>query len=126
MLKLSSIFDYIHNGLVNGDERYVIINDEEVMDNKTGVKLFMCDDWFKLTHGDVVIVTMSDLLDEECKMIWNIKKLITDPEVLKDREENYQTLMQARREKLSSYFENPEPIVMKAPVVEVDATEYEG
>lgn len=107
-------------------ERYKIINDEHVLDIKTGVEYHLYDDYFKITYGDDKIAKMNDFTLDEQEIIWKIKQLITDPEKVKQRLEEYPTLVKQRREKLSELYENPNPTSTKIVVEEVDTEVYTG
>ncbi len=126
MLNLDSIFNYILKGIQGGDERFVIIDDEHILDKNTGVKFHLYDGWFKITRNDEVVVEMDNLSKVEHVTLWGIKKAITDPVTMKEREDNYATTTKLRREKLSDLFEYPEPIMVKSPVMEPDTEEYTG
>lgn len=127
MLNIASVLEYIKNGVQSGDSRYVVIGDEHVLDTNTGIKLHIYDDWFKLTHNDVVIATMRDFdTTKEQPVIWQIKHLITSPEVIEQRKANYLPDIKKRREELSYYFENPTPVQSKHVVMEDDTEEYTG
>lgn len=127
MLNIESILRHIKNGIVGGNERFVIIDDEHVIDNATGIKLHIYDDWFKVTHDDDVIATMRDFdIDIEQPIVWEIKALITPAELMEKKKSSYMSDIRSKREKLSGYFESPEPIVAKQPIVEEETTEYTG
>lgn len=126
MLNLTSIFNYINEGLKANDARFVIVDNEHVLDTKTGVKLHLYDGWLKITHNDELIAEMANLSEAEHSALWEIKRTVVGDDVMKQREDDYPTITKERRERLSNLFEHPEPIVSKAPAVEPDATEYEG
>lgn len=127
MLKIESILNYIRNKISDGSDRFAVIDDEHVLDANTGIKLHIYDDWFKLTRNGEVIATMQDFdTGIEQPIIWEIKKLITKPEVISDKQANYMPLIKERREMLSSYFESPEPITNKIVIAEDDAEVYIG
>tara|TARA_R110000764_G_scaffold9950_3_gene31158 strand:+ start:571 stop:954 length:384 start_codon:yes stop_codon:yes gene_type:complete len=127
MLNIASILKFIKKGLVSGAERYVVVDDEHVLDTDTGVKLHIYDDWFKLTHNDEVIATMRDFdTTVEQPIIWDIKRLITPPELIEKREESYMDDIKERREQFSNRFEYPEPVKGTNIEMEVDAEEYTG
>ncbi len=127
MLNISSVLKFIHKGIQSGNERYVVIDDEHVIDNMTGLKLHIYDDWFKITHDDDLVVTMRDFdTNVEQPIIWEIKALITKPEVIEMKKASYLTDIKARRENLSAYLENPTPVESKYVVMEDDTDEYTG
>lgn len=126
MLNIESILQYMHDQIVAGSERYKLIDDEHVLDTKTGVKFHLYDDWSKATYDGEVILKMSDLTTGEQQVLWKIKQMITDPTVAKKKREDYPILLKQRREKLSELFENPTPVMLKEPVVEADAEVYAG
>lgn len=126
MLNISSILKHIGKGVEAKDPRYHVLNDEHVLDSKTGVELHMYDDWFKATYKDEVIATMPDFTKNEQEVLWSIKQLVSNPEKVKYINENYTTLQKARREKLAALFESPTPIETGVPVEEAEATEYLG
>lgn len=125
MLKISSIIGFIENGVKNKDDRFVILNDEHILDSKTGVEFHLFDDDFKVTHGDKLIATKQDFSIEEQSCLMEIKELITDPQLSKERREKYPMELKKRRELFSDLFENPQPTVNKVEE-ETDTTEYVG
>ena len=126
MLNILSILKHIHNGIVHHDPRYIVTGDEHIHDSKSGVFLHVYDNWFKITYDDDNVVTQDDFTTEEQGVVWEIKKLITPPEVLKERAENYKPLQIERRKKLSELYQNPTPVGPAAPIAEKDTTEYTG
>ena len=126
MLNIHSIFKFILIGLQDKAERFVILDDEHVMDSNTGVELHLYDGWFKVTRGEEVIVEMDNLSDDEKSTLWEIKTEITNPVVMQERKDNYMGTTKKRREKLSDLFEYPEPIMVKSPIVETDTEDYVG
>ena len=126
MLKISSILHFIHKGVAAHDPRYVIKGYEHVNDTTTGITLHVYDDWFKFTYDDENVVVKEDFTPEEQAIIWEIKKLITPAEVLKERQDNYKPLQLARRRRLSDMYEKPAPKKMEAPIVEEGTEEYLG
>jgi hypothetical protein len=127
MLNIASILNVIKKGLVTGDSRYVVVDDEHVLDSNTGVNLHIYDDWFKLTHNDEVIATMRDFdTTVEQPIIWDIKRLITPPELIEKRKLSYMDDIKERREKLSYKFEHPEPIETTKIELEEGTLEYTG
>jgi len=126
MLKISSILSYIHSGIKQSMERFVIVDDQHIVDSNTGVELHMYDDWFKVTHNGEMIASHNDFTPEEKAVIGKIKSLITDPELQKERDDNYKEMIASRRKLFSDLYENPKPMVSKHPVEEEDADEYTG
>lgn len=126
MLRLASVFSHIHKALSGNDPRFIIENDEHVVDTATGVTYHIYNNWFKITYNDEVVATKDDFTPEEQQILWEVKKLITDPVVLKQKEENFIPFMKARREQLSMLYENPTPVNARVPLEEEGATEYTG
>lgn len=126
MLNISSILIHIHNGIVNKDSRFTILDEEHILDNKTDVEFHLYDDWLKATYDDEVIITINDFTKEEQDILQKIKQLIVDPIKYKERKDNHMLLVKSRREKLASLFETPTPINKASVVAETDTTEYTG
>ena len=126
MLNILSILKYMHTNLPHDKERYVVLDSEHIMDTKTGVELHTYDDWFKFTRDGETVAKMSDFTPQEQEVVWEIKKSITDPAVIKKMEEDYPVRLKERREALSNLFEYPEPVINKNPVMEEDTEEYQG
>jgi len=125
MLKISSILEFIKKGLKERSERFVILDDEHVMDNETGVELHLFDKNFKITHGDKVVLTTNDLATQEQDIVMAIKEIITSPEKSKELRGKYFNETRLRREEFSSLFEDPrKPISDK--LIEDDTDEYLG
>jgi hypothetical protein len=124
MLSIYSILKYIKTNLT--DPRYKKLDEEHIMDSKTGIEIHMYDDWFKITKGDDVIATMGDFTPEEQECIWEIKQEVADPIKSKAKEENYYKDMYDRRSHISMLFESPEPIKNKEPIVEPNTEVYKG
>jgi hypothetical protein len=126
MLSISSVLEFIKRAVDEKDPRYDVLNDEHVLDLKSGVELHMYDDWFKVTYKDEVIATKTDFTKKEQDIIWTIKQAISDPEDAKFKDDNYTELQKGRREKLSALFESPTPVDEGLPEEEADTTDYQG
>lgn len=126
MLDIQSILTFMMNGIAQQDPRFVVEDDEHIIDTKTGINLHVYDNWFKVTHEDSNVVTKEDFTSDEQMTVWSIKKLITAPEVLKQREVDYKPLQIARRKYLSDLFENPIPLDDNKPKAEPGAATYIG
>jgi len=127
MLNIASVLNFIKKGLAEGLERYVVNDDEHIIDKLSGVELHIYDDWFKITHQGKVIATMRDFdTTIEQPIVWDIKALITSPDVMSDRKENFMVDIKQRRGVLSDIFENPEPVVNEGIVLEDETEEYNG
>ena len=126
MLNIHSVLKFILLGLEDAVERFKIVDDEHVIDSHTGVELHLYDGWFKLTRGDDVIIEMINFSEDEKQVLWDIKTIITEPATMKEREDNYISNTQKRRQKLSDLFENPQPLKVKSPVMETGTVDYTG
>ena len=126
MLNIQSILAHIKEGVAKEDPRFIVKGDEHVTDTHTGITLHVYDNWFKVTYEDENVVTMDDFTKEEQHCIWEIKKLITDPVVLQQRETDYKPLQIERRKYFSTLYEHPTPLPDRAPTPEVDTTPYSG
>ena len=69
---------------------------------------------------------MAYFTQDEQATLFEIKKLITDPDVVAEKKAQYPAKLKAVRENLSMLFEQPEPVTNTDPVAEVGAVEYEG
>jgi len=129
MLNIESVLEYIRDEIMADSERFEILSDEHVLDTKTGVKLHVYDDWFKMTRDGETIATMRDFdTGIEQPIIWQIKGLITDPELMEQKKLDYMPMIKERRKVLSDLFEDPEPVNYedKEVVTEVGTTKYIG
>lgn len=126
MLNLLSVLKFIESGVINRDARFTILDDRHVMDEKTGVEIHMYDDDFKLTYNGEIVAKPKHFTMEEQEVVWAIKEFITDPDKMAQRKEEYPRMIKEEREKLSMYFENPNPPNPKVAVAEEDSTEYAG
>lgn len=126
MLQITSILSHIHKGVASQDPRFIVTGDEHVLDTKTGTTLHVYDNWFKVTYEDENVVVKEDFTTDEQNIVWEIKKLITPAEVLKEREANHKPLQIARRAKFSAHYENPTPQAVNAPEAEENADIYMG
>ncbi len=126
MLDIQSILEYISDGVSSGLERFSI-GEDSVLDTKTGVEIHVYDDWFKLTRGGEVVATMQDFdAGVEQPVIWQIKQLISDPDVMEQKKQDHLIMIKERRKLLSELFESPEPIVNNEIVAESGTTKYSG
>lgn len=126
MLSIKSILSYILTGIGKKDPRFTVVDDEHVLDNKTGITLHVYDNWFKLSYENKSVATKDDFTESEQGIIWEIKQAITDPVVLRQRQLDYKPLQIARRNRLSNLYEKPTPIVNNTPQEEADAVLYSG
>lgn len=126
MLNIESILNHVLQSVLAGDERYEVVDDEHIVDRKTGVSIHVYDDWFKVTHGDEVVVTKNDFTPVEQSIFWKIKNTITSAETRANKENNYKALQETRRVHLSSLYEKPTPLDDNLPVAEVGAEVYTG
>ncbi|AHK11740.1 hypothetical protein S144_26 [Shewanella sp. phage 1/44] len=126
MLNISSILKFVLNELKTDTGRIVKIDEQHFLDTATGVEYHLYDDVFKMTHDDVEVAKTDCFTHDEQAIVWEMKKLITDPEIAAQRKSEYPKLIKSKREGFSKLYENPMPTVNTNPMVEVDATEYVG
>jgi len=126
MLALISVLNYVKNGVAKKDPRFTVIDDEHIMDTKTGIEFHIYDDYFQMTHGDDVVGKPNYFTKQEQATVWEIKQLITDPAKASARKEAYPAMIGSKREYLSSLFESPMPMNTGLPKAEVGAREYAG
>lgn len=124
MLNILTILSYIKSNLHDPEGRFSIIDDEHIIDTKTGVELHMYDDVFKMTHGNAVVATIHDTTLDEQTVVWEIKQMITDPEKAQKRLAERPQKIKERRARLSELFENPTPI--HTLETEPEAVAYNG
>ena len=125
MLNIKSILKFILTSMEEGVDRFVVLNDEHVLDSKTGIEFHLFDEDFKVTHGDKVIATKNDFSEEEQSCVMQLKYKITDPTLSKERKEKYPMELKARREHFAALFETPEPTI-KTMIEEEVTVEYTG
>lgn len=126
MLNLLSVLKHVSSGIQEEEPRYIVQDDEHILDMKSGVLFHVYDNWFKLTYEDKNVITKDDFTVEEQEQFWEIKKLITAQEKLLEMKENYKPLQIERRNKMSDLFENPVPVNPLKPVEEEGTTTYIG
>ncbi len=126
MLELKSILTHVLNGIKNKDQRYIVKDDEHVVDTKTGVTYHLYDEWVKLTHEGESVIFKENFLESEQGLIWEIKGIITPPEVSENKTKNYKAISADRRKKLSDLYENPAPLTEAMPIAEEGAETYQG
>lgn len=122
MLNIKSILEYIRNN-INNTKRFRIVDEEHLVDNFTGVKLHLYDDYFKVSRGDTTVATSSDFTPEEQEILWEIKKSITPAATVEAKTNNRLALLKARRSSFSKLYETPEPLFS---VEEEETTPYTG
>ena len=125
MLNIKSILKFVLLSMEGGADRFVVVDDEHVLDSKTGIEFHLFDEDFKITHGDKVVATKNDFSQEEQACVMQMKYKITDPELSRERKENYPMELKARREHFAALFETPEPTI-KTMIEEEDTVDYKG
>ena len=123
MYNLVDILKTILNDLTDNPQNINIIDDQHLIDKLSGVEFHLYDDYFQMTRGDDKPISQSSFSDNEQAIIMEIKKMITDPEVTKDKQENYQKYITENRQRFSDWFRNPVPVT-SGVVEEDDAEEY--
>lgn len=126
MLNILSILTFILKGIVNGDERFVVIDDRHVLDSVTGVKLHLYDNYVKITFDNNVIAESGHFTKDEQMALWKIKEQITDKDVLKKNKEEYEQVIYDGRKTISELYMNPNPPVDVLPKPEPNTVIYEG
>lgn len=111
MINIASIIKYWLDGVARGDTRFTVVDDEHVVDTKTGVKLCMYDDWFKFVGADgVTLATRGDFTVVEQELVWRLKQSLLSAEEREAKSAGWPAAMKMRREGLSNAFENPPPV----------------
>ena len=126
MLNIYSVLDYTYKGLQQKDPRFVIEDHETVKDVHTGIEFNLYDDYSTISHDDIIIMTMSDLTNDEKKVLWEIKEFITPEDVMKDKKENHEKYIRERRKEFSDLYANPKPISDESLAPEEDTVPYTG
>ena len=126
MLELKSILNFVLTNVKDRPDLFEIIDDEHVLHTVSHVKFHMYDDSFYMTHGDDKIVNNNYFNKEEREIVLKIKELITDPAVSAKRAADYPRMIKEGRERLAGLFENPQPVIIKGPVIEEGTTQYTG
>ncbi len=130
LLSAISIIAHMRDCIANGDkdERFIIPDDEHVIDTATGVTYHIHDHWYKLTYGedDRTVATQDDFTDEVLDVIREVKELISPPGVLDKKREELRPLWEARMQLLSDLYENPTPMNSTLPVTELGTKKYKG
>lgn len=126
MLNIASILAHVYSGLKANLERYIVIDDEHVLDIATGVKYHLYDDWYKVSHDEKVLLKKDQFTKDEQEILWKVKKLITDPEKSKRLAQEYPKAVQSSRERFSKLYEHPVPVPNKFSSLESGTEEYKG
>ena len=126
MLNIRSILVFIYEGIKRKDQRFKIEDDEHILDTKTGVELHLYDNTGKITHGEDIVAEMAYFTPEEQHVLLEIKKLITDPEKVKQKIAHYPVMVSEARARFAGLFENPEPVNIMNPIAESNTTNYSG
>lgn len=129
MINLKQALNAVYNDLINNPDAIMIVDDQHIIDKVSGIEFHLYDDYFQLTRGNGKPVTPSHLSknkdgkDGEQAVVMKIKEAIQDPIVTQEKIENYDKYITEARERLSSWFENPIP-VMDGVQEETDADDY--
>ena len=126
---VESILKYIYKALESGSDRFVILDEEHIMDTATGVEFHLFDDYFKVTHNGETIVSMPDFYQtkaQEQKIVNSIRELILDPEGEQERREKYHKDVMARRSAFVELYDNPKPAHTSCEELEEGTVEYTG
>lgn len=107
MLNIDSILIYIYNGVRSKDPRFVVLDDEHVLCTLTGVEFHLYDNAGKVTHGDNVVALIDQFNPRQKQMLFDIKKLISDPKVLAEKEIKFRAQADEAMALFSDLFENP-------------------
>lgn len=126
MLSLHSILMFIHDNLKSNPERFKIVDEEHILDNKTGVELHLYDNWFKLTREGETIATIADFTKDEQEVVWKIKMQLTTPEKVKEKRDRFLELAAEKRMKVSELFEYPTSLNDNKVEAETDVEAYTG
>jgi hypothetical protein len=126
MVNIKDILMYVYAGVKNKGTRFTVEDDEHILDTKTGVEFHLYDDGGKITHGEKIVAKLEFFTREEQEVLMEIKKLITDPEVIKKKIAHYPVMVRESREAFANLFESPQPVEQKGPVLEENTTPYRG
>ena len=110
MLSITSILQAVLNDLESQSENILVVDDMHIIDKLSGVEYHLYDDYFQMTRDSDKPVSVSSFTDAEKALVMQIKNTITDPEVTRDKQENYQHYISGNRERFSGWYENPKPI----------------
>ena len=123
MLNVTSVLKAILSDLESVSSNVSVIDDQHFIDKLSGVEFHLYDDYFQMTRGEDKPVSATSFSKGEQEIVMKIKEFITDPEMARDKRENYQKYVTDNRERFSSWFENPIPI-HDGVQEETDAEEY--
>jgi len=126
MLNIKDVLVYVHNGVKKKDPRFKIEDDEHIIDTKTGVEFHLYDEGGKVTHGDDLIARMEYFTKDEQSVLFEIKKLITDPATVQKKIAHYPVMLKEAREVFAGLFESPQPTNVMEPEAESNTTPYRG
>lgn len=126
MLNIKDVLVYVYNGVKKKDPRFKIEDDEHVIDTKTGVEFHLYDDGGKVTHGEDLIAKMEYFTKDEQSVLFELKKLITDPVKVQKKIAHYPVMLKEAREVFAGLFESPQPTNVMEPELEANTTPYRG
>lgn len=126
MLNIKDILMYVYHGVQKKDPRFKVEDDEHVLDTKTGVEFHLYDDGGKVTHGDDLIAKIAYFAKPEQEILFEIKKLISNPATVKKKLAHYPIMVKEAREVFAGLFEAPQPVHNMEPVIEANTTPYRG
>lgn len=126
MINILEILEYVYKGVRDDDPRFVVEDDEHVLDTKTGIEYHLYDNGGKVTYGEKIVARLEYYRKPEQMILMAIKNLITDPNVMEQKIAHYPVMLKEAREEFASYYENPTPVMNRKPEEEEDTTSYNG
>jgi len=64
-----------------------------------------------ITYNGETVAKLDHFTEAEKALFWEMKHLITDPEVTKQKQEQYPTTVKHARELFAGLYETPQPII---------------
>ena len=126
MINIKDILVYVYKNVKAKNPRFKVEDDEHILDTKTGAEFHLYDDDGKITHGEKVIAKMAYFTKPEKEVLFEIKKLITDPALVAKKQAHYPVMVKEARAAFSNLFETPNPIMCLEPEEEPNTIPYAG
>lgn len=129
MYNIQSILEWMMHQIHSKNPRFEISPDYmHVKDNHTGIEYHLYDNWSKITHGDNTIATSHELTEDENKILWKIRELITPPNVMQQHQSNFHQRIYDKRSELAEHYATPKPVESKQShiVAEKGTKPYKG
>lgn len=126
MVNIEDILNYVHNGVKAKDPRFEVLDSEHLVDTKTGVEYHLYDEGVNVTHGEYDITKKDYFSPKEQSILFEIKKLITDPAEVAQKIAEAPKVIKNARELFADLYEHPRDVESDDVIAEENTTPYTG